>query len=79
MRLRTEKSVRCSKKEDEVAKVGVVKNLFYSRYWVREKGVDPVPFPSNGIMDGGDASLEDLIKDSRKGVLVTLLWYIRNS
>ncbi len=57
---------------------GVVKNLSYSRYWAKEKGVDPVPFPSNGIMEGGDASLEDLIKSTRKGILVTRLWYIRN-
>ncbi len=58
-------------------KDGVVSNLFYSRYWAKEKGVDPVPFPSNGIMAGGDASLEDLIKDTQRGVLVTRLWYIR--
>jgi len=56
---------------------GVVKNLFYSRYWAKEKGVDPIPFPSNGIMDGGDASLEDLIKDTNRGIIVTRLWYIR--
>lgn len=58
-------------------KDGVVSNLFYSRYWAKEKGVDPVPFPSNGIMEGGDASLEDLIKDTKKGIIVTRLWYIR--
>ncbi len=57
---------------------GVVKNLYYSRYWAEQQGVDPVPGPSNGIMDGGDASLEDLIKDTRRGVLVTRLWYIRS-
>jgi predicted Zn-dependent protease len=57
---------------------GVVKNLFYSRFWAKEKGVEPVPFPSNGIMEGGDASLEDLIKSTKKGILVTRLWYIRN-
>lgn len=57
---------------------GVVKNLAYSRYWAKEKGVDAVPFPSNGIMQGGDASLEDLIKDTKKGILVTRLWYIRS-
>lgn len=56
---------------------GVVKNLAYSRYWAEQKGVEPVPFPSNGIMAGGDASLEDLIKDTKKGILVTRLWYIR--
>ncbi len=57
---------------------GVVKNLAYDRFWAAEKGVDPVPFPSNGIMAGGDASLEDLIRDTKKGILVTRLWYIRS-
>lgn len=56
---------------------GVVKNLAYSRYWANQQGVEAVPFPSNGIMAGGDASLEDLIKDTKKGILVTRLWYIR--
>lgn len=56
---------------------GVVKNLAYDRFWAKEKGVDPVPFPPNGIMEGGDASLEDLIKSTKKGILVTRLWYIR--
>lgn len=57
---------------------GVVKNLAYDRFWAKEKGVDPVPFPSNAIMTGGDASLEDLIKSTKKGILVTRLWYIRS-
>jgi predicted Zn-dependent protease len=65
------------RKKMDWLKEGVVKNLAYSRYWAKEKGVDPVPFPNNGIMDGGDASLEDLIKDTKRGVLVTRLWYIR--
>ncbi|MCM4168325.1 Metalloprotease PmbA [Arenibacter antarcticus] len=57
---------------------GVVKNLSYSRYWAEQKGVSPVPYPSNFIMEGGSASLEDLIKDTKKGILVTRLWYIRS-
>lgn len=57
---------------------GVVKNLSYDRFWAKEKGVDPVPSPSNVIMEGGDASLEDLIKSTKKGILVTRLWYIRS-
>lgn len=57
---------------------GVVKNLAYSRYWAEEKGVDPVPFPSNFIMEGGDASREELIKSTKRGILVTRLWYIRS-
>jgi len=57
---------------------GVVKNLAYGRYWAKQKGVEAVPFPPNGIMEGGDASLEELIKSTKKGILVTRLWYIRN-
>jgi predicted Zn-dependent protease len=57
---------------------GMVKNLAYDRFWAQEKGVEPVPFPSNLIMGGGDASLEDLIKSTKKGILVTRLWYIRS-
>jgi predicted Zn-dependent protease len=57
---------------------GVVKNLAYDRFWAKEKGVEPVPYPSNVIMAGGDQSLEDLIKGTKKGILVTRLWYIRS-
>jgi predicted Zn-dependent protease len=56
---------------------GVVKNLYYSRYWAQKKGVKPVPQPSGAIMEGGTASLQDLIKSTEKGILVTRLWYIR--
>lgn len=56
---------------------GVIKNMFYSRYWADKQGVDPVPFPSNGIMVGGSASTEELIKSTKKGILITRLWYIR--
>lgn len=56
---------------------GVVKNLSYSRYWAEKKGVKPVPGPSNIIMEGGTASLEDLIKSTERGILVSRLWYIR--
>lgn len=58
-------------------KDGVVQNLFVSRYWAKEKGVNAMPGPESGIVSGGDASVEDLIKDTRKGILVTRLWYIR--
>jgi predicted Zn-dependent protease len=57
---------------------GVVKNLAYSRYWANQKGVDPVPFPSNFIMQGGDATRDELIKSTKRGILVTRLWYIRS-
>ncbi len=56
---------------------GVVKNLSYSRYWAQQKNVPPMPFPGRVIMEGGTASVEDLIKSTEKGILVTRFWYIR--
>src|SRR6201996_7142137 len=56
---------------------GIVKNLSYSRYWAAQKNVAPVPGPSNIIMEGGTESIEDMIKNTEKGILVSLLWYIR--
>lgn len=57
---------------------GVVKNLSYSRFWAQNQGVEPVPSARNFVMDGGNDSLEDLIKNTRKGILVTRFWYIRS-
>ena len=57
---------------------GVVKNLFYSRYWAEQKGVEPLPFPGSIVMKGGDASLDELIASTTRGILVTRTWYIRS-
>lgn len=57
---------------------GVLKNLTYSRYWAQKQGKEPLPPPSNVLMKGGDATLEDLIKAVKRGVLVSTFWYIRS-
>ncbi|OYU53991.1 MAG: peptidase C69 [Chitinophagaceae bacterium BSSC1] len=57
---------------------GVVENLYFSRYWANKKNAKPIPSPDGIIMEGTDASLEDLIKGTEKGILVTRLWYIRS-
>lgn len=56
---------------------GVLKNLEYDRYWALKQGKEPVPSPSNFIMTGGTASLEELISSTGRGILVSSLWYIR--
>jgi predicted Zn-dependent protease len=56
---------------------GAVKNLYYSRYWAQQKGVKATPPPANGVMEGGGATIEDMIKDTKRGILVTRTWYIR--
>ncbi len=58
-------------------KKGVVENLYYSRYWAQKKNVKAVPFPDAFIMDGGTMTLDEMIKSTEKGILVTKLWYIR--
>ncbi len=56
---------------------GVVKNMYCSRFWAREKEVESVPFPANGVMEGGEATLDELVANTQRGVLVTRTWYIR--
>jgi predicted Zn-dependent protease len=57
---------------------GTLRNLFYSRYWAEKQGKAPLPFPSNIIMEGGSASLEDMVASTKRGVLLSSLWYIRS-
>jgi predicted Zn-dependent protease len=56
---------------------GVLKSLSYSRFWAQQKQVAPKTPPTNLIMSGGDASLDDMIKSVKRGVLLTRFWYIR--
>lgn len=56
---------------------GVLKALPYTRYWAAQKNVDAVPPPAGFMMQGTDGSLDDLIKGTEKGILVTRFYYIR--
>lgn len=56
---------------------GVLKNLSYSRFWADKQGVRPTGFPGSLRMSGGEGSVEDLIRGTKRGVLVTRFWYIR--
>jgi predicted Zn-dependent protease len=56
---------------------GVVKNMMMDRYWAQETKRKPVPYPTNLIMEGGTATLDDLIASTDRGLLVTHFWYIR--
>jgi predicted Zn-dependent protease len=56
---------------------GVVKTMMRSRYWAEKTHAKPVPFPSNVIMEGGSATLDELIASTARGLLVTHFWYIR--
>jgi predicted Zn-dependent protease len=56
---------------------GVVKNMTYSPFWAKQKGMKPLPQPSGFVMEGGNQSLAELIKGTEKGILVTRFWYTR--
>jgi predicted Zn-dependent protease len=56
---------------------GVIKNLSYDRYWAKKQGKEPTPGPTNIIFQGGTASIDDMIKSTERGILVTRFWYIR--
>ncbi|MBC7365539.1 MAG: TldD/PmbA family protein [Undibacterium sp.] len=73
-------------------KNGVVTNLAYERFWAEKNGIAGGGAPRMGsrapsvgafegasgfIMAGGGASLDELVKSVKRGVLVTRMWYIR--
>jgi predicted Zn-dependent protease len=54
-----------------------VRNLMCDRYWAKKTDRDPVPYSGSLIMDGGSGTLEDLIAQTERALLVTRFWYIR--
>lgn len=56
---------------------GVLETLYYSRFWAQKKGVPPTGSPTSFLMSGGDSSVEDMVRSTERGVLVTRLWYLR--
>jgi predicted Zn-dependent protease len=70
---------------------GVVANLAYDRYWAMKTGKQPTPGGGGGgfgfgfgfggggslLMEGGNASIDELIASVERGLLITHFWYIR--
>jgi predicted Zn-dependent protease len=56
---------------------GVLRNLIHSRFWAQEKGREPVAWPSSFVMAGGTTTIDEMIRATRRGVLVTRFWYMR--
>ena len=56
---------------------GVLKDLFYTRFWAQKMDRKPTAIPANLIMEGGTATMEELIAGTERGVLVTRFWYVR--
>jgi len=67
---------------------GVVKNLVYARQTAHKMGAQPTGHglllpneigeaPLNIVMNGGRSSIEDMVRSTPRGLLVTRFWYIR--
>ena len=58
---------------------GVLRELIRNRGHAARIGAQPTPPVDNLIMDGGGtASLEEMIGSTKRGLLLTCLWYIRD-
>jgi len=57
---------------------GVVKQLNTTRYWADKTGTRATPGMGNLIMEGGEGTVDDLIRTTERGILVTRFWYIRS-
>jgi len=56
---------------------GVLKQLYYSRFWAKKQNKQATGAPSSFKMSGGTQSVDDLIRSTERGILVTRLWYLR--
>ena len=67
---------------------GVVKNFVYGRRSAKALKCDCTghglsepsamgDYPSNMVMKGGDSTVEEMIKSTDRGILVTRVWYVR--
>ena len=56
---------------------GNLKQLQYSRFWARKQGKVPTGGTTSLKMTGGSATMDEMIKSTERGILVTRLWYLR--
>lgn len=59
---------------------GILKQLAYDRFTAKASGVEPIPTldaPALSVEGPPVQSIQDLIKSTERGILVTNFWYIR--
>jgi len=58
---------------------GVLEKLIYSRFWGKKKNQPATPGPTNMILAGSapPVSIEDMVRDTQRGLLVSRFWYLR--
>ena len=61
----------------EVVRDGIPQTLSYSRYWAQQQDKKPNGSLFPIVMSGGEQTIDDLIADTERGVLVSRAWYVR--
>jgi predicted Zn-dependent protease len=58
---------------------GVVKTLYDSRYWAQHQKRTPTGTgpQMSLVMEGGTATVDEMIRSTKRGLLITFFWYIR--
>lgn len=58
---------------------GILENLAYDRAWAKRQKKEPTPTQvgQSLVMEGSTSSIEEMIKTTKRGLLVTFFWYIR--
>jgi predicted Zn-dependent protease len=58
---------------------GALQTLEYSRFWARERKVEPTGGPVNYILESTQPAVpvEQMIKNMKRGLLISRFWYVR--
>ena len=64
-----------------LVKNGRLENLVYSRFWAQKQTKEPTPGPVNTILEttGKPSTIEEMIRSTTRGLLVSRFWYIRST
>jgi predicted Zn-dependent protease len=62
-----------------LVRAGTLENLEYSRFWAQERKREPTPGPVNYIIESAQpgVAIDDLIKGTERGLLISRFWYVR--
>jgi len=66
-------------RKTHLIRAGALETLVYTRFWAQQRDKEATPGPVNLIMEGTAkaASLDEMIADTKKGLLVSRFWYLR--
>ena len=57
---------------------GRLRRLSYTRWWAQQQEQSPTGFPGAVRMEGEPRTLEELIAETERAILVTRFWYVRS-